>query len=131
MVTLCSHDLPIRRCPECYQKRKETTRFYGDVFRRYQDYVQGALVRSYSFSLTIDQFDALVDQPCFYCGTTKRTRGVDRWDNSVGYELENCRPCCARCNKAKGVLSSREFVDMCCEVADHVRSIETTDEAFS
>lgn len=36
--------------------------------------------------------------------------GIDRKDNSVGYILENCIPCCFPCNKAKGGMSYDEFI---------------------
>ena len=33
------------------------------------------------------------------CGVTYN--GVDRYDNSVGYTIDNTRPCCKFCNSAK------------------------------
>jgi len=70
----------------------------------------------------------LTTSPCFYCGTPPSQRkrspgqvgehatyvynGVDRVDNEVGYVAENCVPCCWRCNKAKGSMTQREFLDM-------------------
>lgn len=35
--------------------------------------------------------------------------GIDRVDNSVGYVLSNCVPCCSTCNRMKGTMSSEEF----------------------
>jgi hypothetical protein len=39
-----------------------------------------------------------------------KANGIDRKDNSVGYILENCIPCCFPCNKAKGGMSYDEFI---------------------
>ncbi len=36
--------------------------------------------------------------------------GIDRKDNSVGYTVENCVPCCPTCNKAKHNSSYEEFI---------------------
>ena len=67
------------------------------------------------FILTREQFTALVLAPCHYCGkepsnhrVTKNCRegliynGIDRIDNTRGYEADNVVSCCRRCNTAKG-----------------------------
>ena len=36
--------------------------------------------------------------------------GLDRVDNSRGYEPSNVVPCCRRCNRAKDDMSSQEFM---------------------
>ena len=39
----------------------------------------------------------------------KATNGIDRFDNTIGYELHNCVPCCGFCNFAKGKHTYQEF----------------------
>ncbi len=35
--------------------------------------------------------------------------GIDRLDNALGYTLDNCVPCCKRCNQAKNNMGLKEF----------------------
>lgn len=71
--------------------------------KRYQRYKDGAAKRGYVFELTIEQARAMFSVPCMYCHYPPRGEfnGIDRVDNSKGYTLDNCVPCCAWCNRAK------------------------------
>ncbi len=40
---------------------------------------------------------------------TIMANGIDRINNNKGYIIENCVPCCKRCNLMKSVLSEKEF----------------------
>ena len=84
------------------------------------------------FSLSEIEFKTLIESVCVYCGdtgsnciypkpkkTSKKYRikelayyynGIDRIDNTKGYTLENCIPCCWRCNQAKHDMEQREFL---------------------
>jgi len=85
-------------------------------------YKKGACTRNLNFDLTPEQVKYLTKQDCYYCGiepssvckTTKYQpdyiyNGIDRVDNSIGYTLENCVPCCKLCNNAKTDLTVEEF----------------------
>lgn len=37
--------------------------------------------------------------------------GVDRINNSIGYVIENCVPCCRQCNRSKDILNQKEFYE--------------------
>lgn len=70
--------------------------------------------RGIEFALTPEEFYSIVTKPCTYCGgvsAAKLGMGVDRVDNSKGYILDNCVPCCKQCNKAKNILTVQEFYD--------------------
>ena len=56
-----------------------------------------------SWTLTKEQYTSLVSRPCDYCGGPLPTTstGLDRLDNSLGYDFENVSPCCALCNYAR------------------------------
>lgn len=60
--------------------------------------------RGLSWNLSLEQYAQLVNQPCTYCNEKKIERGVglDRIDNSKGYEIENVLPCCSNCNYTRG-----------------------------
>ena len=36
--------------------------------------------------------------------------GIDRKDNAIGYEYDNCVTCCGRCNIMKNKWSHDEFI---------------------
>jgi hypothetical protein len=88
-------------------------------------YRQSAARRQISFTLTETEFRHLVEQNCFYCGqapnreyrptrykSSYRSNGVDRRENSQGYVLENCVPCCKDCNRFKSDLSQERMFDI-------------------
>jgi hypothetical protein len=77
-----------------------------------------------SFTLTKEQFRALITAPCYYCGevgySTYKSKptangnfpsnGIDRIDSNLGYDIENCVPACGLCNKMKLDLSYDDFI---------------------
>jgi 5-methylcytosine-specific restriction endonuclease McrA len=99
---------------------------YGEAsFNKvYTGYIHSAKRREYDFNLTEKQFMKLTQQNCYYCGKKPERislgklgikagifiwNGIDRVDNSEGYSIDNCVPCCFQCNKSKGEMSHEEF----------------------
>ena len=89
----------------------------------YNQYKSGSKRRGYSFNLTKEEFKILIDRSCSYCGAPpSRERktgggsyfynGIDRLDNSIGYEKGNCITSCTRCNFFKGTMNSEEFLEL-------------------
>lgn len=78
--------------------------------------------RGIEFSLTMEEFIFMWQEPCFYCGSEIGTIGLDRVDNKQGYISNNIIPCCTSCNSAKGVKTFDEFMDYLKKVAN--RQIE-------
>ena len=90
-----------------------------------------AIRRGKVFVLTFDEFVAICERPCSYCGdlfsqTQKgfkkngiiephygewKHNGIDRVQSDKGYTIDNCVPCCTFCNVAKMNLSAQEFLD--------------------
>lgn len=100
--------------------RKQTGQLYNSIYYRYK---KAAKNRGLIFSLTIKEASELFSYPqCTYCGkgsTTKKIEsiytaydymGIDRLDSSKGYIKGNCVPCCSKCNVAKHVMTSKEFL---------------------
>ena len=91
---------------------------FKSLFRGYRT---RAKRKGIPFELTDKQFKKLNKQNCYYCGIFPQQtnnvngngayiyNGIDRVDNSKGYILENCVPCCGRCNKAKSTMTQQEF----------------------
>lgn len=89
----------------------------------YNQYKSGSKRRGYSFNLTKEEFKILIDRGCSYCGAPpSRERktgggsyfynGIDRLDNSIGYEKGNCITICTKCNFFKGTMNSEEFLEL-------------------
>lgn len=76
-----------------------------------------------SFELSKEEFREITQKNCYYCSEEPSAytsnyypnggyvgNGIDRVDNSLGYSIENCVPCCERCNKMKLDMSYEEFI---------------------
>jgi 5-methylcytosine-specific restriction endonuclease McrA len=85
-----------------------------------QTYIHSADKRGYEFLLTENQFKEITQKNCYYCGIKPLNKmktsndeyvynGVDRVNNTKGYILDNVVSCCETCNKAKRVMSDKEF----------------------
>ena len=70
--------------------------------------------RKKEFTLNFIEFEKLVTQCCYYCGSIGRNTvyhkgtnsyhyfsGIDRIDSKIGYVSDNCVPCCEKCNTSK------------------------------
>jgi hypothetical protein len=115
----------------CLRKSNQTS-FERMCKRIYKGYRVDAVRRNVDFNLSRFDFDVLIQQECFYCGrlpnntfydvvnkVNLKYSGIDRYDNSIGYYLYNCVPCCIICNKAKRNLSSKEFFDWLNDIFEH------------
>jgi hypothetical protein len=61
-----------------------------------------AKYRGIFFNLSKQEHEFIIKQPCSYCGKLPNPyNGIDRFDSNLGYELNNCRPCCSDCNYNK------------------------------
>jgi hypothetical protein len=93
----------------------------------YRWYKSNARKKPLSFQLTKDEFFRSISQSCHYCGSLPKERdigwglgyskrktinanGIDRVDNSVGYIMSNCVPCCRFCNDAKKNVPLQDFL---------------------
>ncbi len=80
-----------------------STKFYGD-YKHQNNKING---RNLEFTLEKEEFNSIKTKPCYLCGienSDTHYNGIDRIDNSKGYILSNCRPCCAHCNFIKGPI---------------------------
>lgn len=86
------------------------------LFRQYK---KGSEYRGITFNLTDEQFNKITKSNCYYCGVEPSTisrkssefgiyifNGIDRKNPRLGYEIDNCVPCCYDCNFLK---RSRDF----------------------
>lgn len=98
----------------------------------YREYKKGAKRRNLVFDLSLDEFIAIVTSDCYYCGRKPSrvtvvsgnngefvSNGIDRIDNTRGYEMGNVAPCCSVCNRAKMDTPKDEFLSWIKEVYEH------------
>lgn len=105
------------------------SRGYSGLDQLYKIYIVDAKKRGMNFELDLKEFHTLTSSRCYYCNsqpfqTTGRAKykskamsdwtvythnGIDRIDNSRGYTMNNCVPCCKICNRGKMHKSLEEF----------------------
>lgn len=104
-------------------------------------YMSGAKQRHLEWELSKEEFENIVSKDCHYCGEDPRplkslaryhkvdseihVNGIDRIDNEVGYTLNNCVPCCTKCNIMKMKLSKSNFLNQVLKIASHIQSSTT------
>jgi len=95
---------------------------FNEIYAKYQE---GAKKRNLVFELDKDYFTSIINLNCYYCGCEPNQihrgsrcngsyiyNGIDRVDNSLGYIIDNCVPCCGKCNRMKSSLSQDEFLNL-------------------
>lgn len=95
----------------------------------YSDYKYSAKIRNISWELEFSDFLNIVTKNCKYCGAeptirTKncyeiQTNGIDRVDSSKGYIINNCVPCCTRCNYMKLDSNLDDFLNHVSKIYNH------------
>lgn len=110
-------------------------------FNFYYNYQRetNARKRGIEFSLTKEQVKEIVTQNCYYCGSEPSMsvkphksvngafihNGIDRVESSIGYVAGNCVPCCKKCNYAKHVMSTNEFVEWITKIYENFARSKT------
>lgn len=119
LTSVNTRDLLKGSIKSCGCLRKERMKSYNDrrpeitaLNALYSKYKKSCEKRGMPFHLTIEEFESVTKKDCVYCGAkpivkhkTKNSEylgnGIDRFDNSIGYVLKNCLPCCSKCNTIK------------------------------
>lgn len=105
----------------------ETTEKYRSTkpSRRFSRAKGSAKNRELEFTLTFEQYEALIALPCFYCngelGISRTGIGLDRLDNSKGYTIDNVVSCCGDCNRTRGDRFTPEETKIMIETILHFR----------
>jgi hypothetical protein len=60
--------------------------------------------------LTEEEIKEFFKEECFYCGELGNN-GIDRIENDIGYNVDNCVSCCSMCNYMKACLDPITFID--------------------
>lgn len=147
MLSVLYQNLKNKRTKSCGCMKKSEN-FDGTMFPQCLRMLKlNAKNRKLTFTLTDNEAKELMSKPCYYCGknpsnlmkSTAKTlsdykySGIDRVDNSQGYILENCVPCCKRCNFMKRNLSKSTFIKHIKRIIyyQNHKFIENMDELFN
>lgn len=101
------------------EKRKpgadKIKKVYGNLSlleRRYNLAITECRSKGKKFNLSFEDFCSAIDSECIYCdgyfGKTVFGIGLDRLDNTKGYEVGNIVSCCYNCNRVRGHIFSPE-----------------------
>ena len=106
--------------PKLYDGR--SIRWRKTAYGNWSTYKSNAKRKNLTFELSINYFKELSKQQCSYCGDRldklENKAGVDRIDNTKGYILKNCVPCCWFCNKTKLDRNRNIFINHCKKIVD-------------
>lgn len=144
-----SRGIPSKICPTCResQKRADAKRTAKGRVRNFQEEAKRNLEQAWKdfsrrngekrkkeITLTQEEFQTLVQSPCFFCGYSNPNEvvGIDRLDNTKGYLKENCVPACKFCNRAKHILHPIFFVQKAHIIIRHQQNdlSDTNRDAF-
>lgn len=112
------------------QNQRTPEGHYVSIYKRY---IKSARARGYEFNLTEEETVKLFKDNCHYCGESPSNRtgkqigkivptnGIDRKDNSIGYSIDNCVPCCKYCNKMKLYHSYEDFTSHILKIANNLK----------
>lgn len=126
------------RAPSCGCIANGRNYVLGDYQSWWTCYKRSAFSRQLEWDLLPEEFTKIILQPCNYCGhidthsikSPTRYRGaeingMDRVDNTQGYNPDNCVPCCTICNKAKNSLSLEDWNAWLDRITSHQLSLRT------
>lgn len=102
---------------------------------------RGSITARKQGNLTFEQFIILSKLPCVYCGAPPSNRcaygvakyrrdslaedqifiysGMDRLNNSLPHDYDNCVPCCAKCNAAKSDNLFSDFIEHARKIVEY------------
>ena len=154
-VIVCSGDLKngnIRTCgcswKDPHNRLPEGEAAFNKIYRRIEN---RAKKKGLVFDLSKEFVYELSQLSCYYCGCEPNQgkydyyekggserkngsfiyNGLDRIDNSKGYIVGNCAPCCFVCNRAKGTLTYEEFKSWVNRLHDRFRHDVVSQDKFS
>lgn len=99
------------KCKDC--KNSTQREFSRTPIGKYIQYKKRAKEKKFTFTLTTDEFMSFWKKDCSYCGDKIEGIGLDRVDNSIGYEIKNVVACCETCNTMKMATSYGFFINQC------------------
>ena len=135
-TTQTGHDLINKHVISCGCLKRLS---FGEASRNriYKTYQTNARKQNLTFNLSIEEFCKLTSSNCFYCGCNPshiskkderekpfgvyKHNGIDRTNNSKGYFIDNCVPCCRECNTFKLDFKLETFLCRVKKIYEHMQ----------
>lgn len=98
----------------------------------YSSYKLNAKSRGFEFNIDFDYAVSILKSDCHYCGIEPSNtymksyynatyNGIDRVDNTKGYEMDNIVSCCKMCNIAKNNNTEEYFLQWVKRLSEYQR----------
>jgi hypothetical protein len=98
----------------------------------YSSYKLNAKSRGFDFNIDFDYAVSILKSDCHYCGIEPSNtymksyynatyNGIDRVDNTKGYEMDNIVSCCKMCNIAKNNNTEEYFLQWVKRLSEYQR----------
>lgn len=136
--------------PSCGCRKKEVDKVrpaipFGEAVlnKLYNQSRRNAQIKNIFYELTKEEYRNIVQNNCIYCGELPKENwnpnsngyflgnGIDRVNNSVGYVLNNCVPCCGVCNVMKMTNTVDEWLSHMVKILEHYNSERNEDIIMS
>ena len=88
----------------------------------YSTYKERAERKELPFEISQETFQHYKDLPCYLCGkevSDRHSNGIDRFDNTKGYTLDNIRSCCGICNYMKKNYEYDKVIKKLCLICNY------------
>jgi 5-methylcytosine-specific restriction endonuclease McrA len=99
--------------PDIIDKWKST--YLSKSTPNFSNYKKSSNKRNIEFKISEDDFKSIIKNACYLCGipsSQENKNGIDRFKNSIGYTLENSKPCCGHCNLLKKDLTFEKLIEI-------------------
>ena len=105
---------------ELYLKQEEKIINISEMWRSTQ---RNAYSRGLLFTITENEFEKIIIQPCYYCNFYSKFRlnGIDRIDNNKGYTINNSITSCKMCNIIKNTQHPIEFLEKVDAIISYIK----------
>lgn len=111
------------------RNRQRGTERHYTINARFTYAKSRATLNEKGWSIPFEEYKILVIKPCYYCNNELAPEkacgvGLDRIDNSKGYEPTNVLPCCGVCNTIRNAYLSVDETKIAVQaVIDYRKSI--------
>jgi hypothetical protein len=128
----CGCLTPTKSAENSIKSRHKIAKEDGGYRSIYSSYKQNARSRKFNFNIDFDYAVNIMKGNCHYCGIEPSNtymksyynvnyNGIDRVDNTLGYEMNNVVACCKMCNIAKNNNTEQEFLEWVKRLSKHQR----------
>lgn len=90
-------------------KSKPRQKYDSTLPKEYKSYLSRANNKGVRFDISIEDFYAIANKDCVYCGS-EGLNGISRINSKSFYTKDNLVACCTKCNLMKFTYSRGEFL---------------------